>query len=135
MIRMTDIPNLDYAALSITQASYASNAGGDTAGGVALFGGELTRAWYIPATAMTASGTDGSRTLNIVNAGTAGTGTTVMGSLNIAAALASVAPTAFTLAAGSGITSGQSWYIEADSNASGTILKAGEIVVEFKGTD
>jgi hypothetical protein len=117
-----DIPG-QTNSLSVAFASVASNAASATYPlGVAKNAGTIQSCHFVFSTSRASSTkTDG---ITLVNLGTAGTGTTVLGTLSATAAYASYKPLSLTLAASPTFTAGQAIGVCFASAAATTTVEA-----------
>ena len=136
-----DIPG-NFFHQVFTNASAASNANLliASAGFVAPANIKIKRAWYQPwsnaATVGTATSSASYRRINLYNGGTAGTGTTIIASLNITASIASRGTKAFATTTNNTVAGGGVLFFSAltvgAATAEGTDLETGVLQVEYE---
>lgn len=121
-----------------THASVASNGADAGLGQIGPFGYavRVRSAWWTPTGADQGAHTASYRRVSLRNGGSAGTGTAIIGSLNLSASKASLAPasmtvdTTATLAAGEVLVASQATVGGAD--ATGTVLRAGQFALAYE---
>lgn len=127
---MADIPGNSVVA-KLTVASIASNAAAATLPIINVpYNAKVIGASMLFVTSR-ASGTK-SNTITLVNLGTAGTGTTVLGTFLATAAYASYAPLALSLATNPTVTAGAVIGLVHASAAAGTTIEACEAVLHLQ---
>jgi hypothetical protein len=121
------------AAINLTHASVASDGAGADVGRVGPFGhpGRATQFFWTPTGADNAASMTASyRRLTLVNVGADGAGTTILGSLNLTASKASLAPIPFVMASNGSFASGDALVVKhatvGGNHANGTVLVAGQ---------
>ncbi len=126
----TDVPGCVTQA-QIAFASIASNAASATYPITkAVYAGSVKSCVIIPSTS-SASVAGKNAGITLINSGSAGTGTTVLGTLNGTVAYASYTPLALSLAASGAIAAGDVISLAWASASSTTVIPAGVVKLEL----
>lgn len=92
--------------------------------------------YYTPTAADQGANTASYRRLTVVNAGAAGTGTTVIGSLNLSVSKASLAPASFVVDSTATVAAGAQFVVSqitvGGAETTGTVLQAGYVSGSFE---
>jgi len=120
----------------LDNASVASNGAGAVVGYVFVAPADINvvNAWWTPTGGDQGTNTASYRRLTLVNAGAAGAGTTVIGSINLSVSKASNTPEAF-VGSGSVASGHQVGFSQATiggDHSDGTVLEAGRVSVTFQ---
>ncbi len=134
--RLADIPGAEFMGGQMDNASVASNGAGAVVGYVFTAPADINvvNAWWTPTGGDQLGNATSYRVVNILNAGAAGAGTVVLGSIGMVASHASNTPVAFT-GSGSVASAGQVGLSHATvggDHSAGTKLFAGRTTITYQ---